>query len=315
LSGGLRPGLLQITGPSKHFKSAFTLLIASAYLQKYPEGAVLFYDSEFGTNESYFNSFDLPMDRCIHSPITNIEEFKHDLMFQLNGLNRGDKVIIIVDSIGNLASKKEVDDAIEGHSAADMTRAKALKSLGRMITPLLTLKDIPMVAINHVYKEIGGNPKYAKNIVGGGTGMYLASDNIWILGRRQSGKDDEGDIAGYDFVINIEKSRYAREKTQIPITVNFSEGLNKWSGLFDLAMSAGLIHSPSKAWYSVRGDFGGLSEDKKFRRGDIEVDDDFWKKAITHPAFIKFLEDSYKLGGSGRLLKWRQEEVEDDDTA
>jgi hypothetical protein len=145
--------------------------------------------------------------------------------------------------------------------------------------------------------------------------MYLASDNIWILGRRQSGKDDEGDIAGYDFVINIEKSRYAREKTQIPITVNFSEGLNKWSGLFDLAMSAGLIHSPSKAWYSVRGDFGGLSEDKKFRRGDIEVDDDFWKKAITHPAFIKFLEDSYKLGGSGRLLKWRQEEVEDDDTA
>ncbi len=36
-------------------------------------------------------------------------------------------VIIVVDSVGNLASKKEVDDALEGKSVADMTRAKQMK--------------------------------------------------------------------------------------------------------------------------------------------------------------------------------------------
>ena len=64
-------------------------------------------------------------------------------MSQLNDLERTDQVMIIVDSVGNLASKKEVDDALDGKSVADMTRAKQMKSLFRMITPHLTLKDIP----------------------------------------------------------------------------------------------------------------------------------------------------------------------------
>lgn len=165
LDGGLSPGILQIAGPSKHFKSAFTLLIASSYIRKYPEGIILFYDSEFGTPESYFDSFSIDKSKVVHTPVTNIEELKHDIMTQLENIERGDKVCIIIDSLGNLASKKEVDDAIEGKSAADMTRAKQLKSLGRMITPHLTLKDIPLIAVNHVYKEMGLFPK---DIVSGG---------------------------------------------------------------------------------------------------------------------------------------------------
>ena len=85
----------------------------------------------------------------------------------MNGLERGDHVMVIIDSVGNLASKKEVDDALEGKSVADMTRAKQMKSLFRMITPHLTIKDIPAVVINHTYKEIGLFPK---DIVSGGTG-------------------------------------------------------------------------------------------------------------------------------------------------
>ncbi|MEK9700023.1 MAG: hypothetical protein VW270_29860, partial [Candidatus Poseidoniales archaeon] len=86
----------------------------------------------------------------------------------------GDKVIIIIDSIGNLASKKEVEDALDGKSVADMSRAKQMKSLFRMVTPHLTMKDIPMVVVNHTYKEIGMFPK---DIVGGGTGSYYSADN------------------------------------------------------------------------------------------------------------------------------------------
>jgi hypothetical protein len=77
-------------------------------------------------------------------------------MAQLEGIVRGDKVIILIDSIGNLASKKEVEDALNEKGVADMTRAKQLKSLFRMATPYLTMKDIPMIGINHVYDTMSG---------------------------------------------------------------------------------------------------------------------------------------------------------------
>lgn len=165
LDGGFAPGFTMWAGPSKHFKTAFSLLMARSYLDKYPDSALLFYDSEFGTPQSYFESFGIDMDRVIHTPITNVEELKFDMMQQIDGIERGDKVIILIDSIGNLASKKEVEDALDAKSTVDMSRAKQLKSLFRMVTPHLMLKDIPLVAVNHTYKTM---ELYSKDVVGGG---------------------------------------------------------------------------------------------------------------------------------------------------
>ena len=166
VDGGITPGLTMLAGPSKHFKTGFALLLASSFLEKYPEdGIVLFYDSEFGTPQEYFNTFGIPFDKVIHTPITDIEELKFDIMTQLKEITRKDRVMIIIDSIGNLASKKEVEDALDQKSVADMSRAKQLKSLFRMVTPHLTLKDVPMAVINHTYKTM---EMYSKDVVGGG---------------------------------------------------------------------------------------------------------------------------------------------------
>ncbi len=145
LNGGLTPGLTVFAGPSKHFKTSFALLMAACYQRKYPESVVLFYDSEFGSPQSYFQTFGIDTSRVIHTPITDIEQLKHDIMTQLQSIDPKERVIIVVDSLGNLASKKEVEDAIEGKSVADMSRAKAVKSLFRMVTPHLRIKDIPML--------------------------------------------------------------------------------------------------------------------------------------------------------------------------
>ena len=132
LEGGLAPGLTVLAGPSKHFKSSFALKIASAYMKKYPEAVMLFYDSEFGSPQEYFQNFDIDTDRVLHTPITNVEELKFDLINQLEQIDRDDKVIVIIDSIGNVASKKELEDTLNEKSVADMSRAKALKGLFRM---------------------------------------------------------------------------------------------------------------------------------------------------------------------------------------
>jgi hypothetical protein len=165
IDGGLTPGLTVLAAPSKHFKTAFSLLMGSSFLKKYPDGIILFYDSEFGSPQSYFTSFDIPLDSVIHTPITDIEQFKFDIMKQLEAIERNDKVMIIVDSVGNLASKKEVEDALKENSASDMTRAKQLKSVFRMVTPHLTIKDIPMVVVNHIYMT---QEMYSKPVVSGG---------------------------------------------------------------------------------------------------------------------------------------------------
>jgi hypothetical protein len=68
LDGGLTPGLTMWAGPSKHFKTAFSLLMAKSYMDKYSESVLLFYDSEFGTPQSYFDTFGIDTERVIHTP-------------------------------------------------------------------------------------------------------------------------------------------------------------------------------------------------------------------------------------------------------
>ena len=155
LDGGFVPGLTLWAGPSKHFKSMFSLLMAKAYMDKYPDAVMVFYDCEFGTPLAYFDTLGLDKSRILHIPIMNMEEFKFDCIKQLENLERGDRVIFIIDSLGNMSSKKEMEDAIEGKSVQDMSRAKQMKSIFRMITPYLNRLDIPMVAVNHIYMEQG----------------------------------------------------------------------------------------------------------------------------------------------------------------
>src|SRR5210317_804909 len=171
LSGDIDGGLTVLAGPSKHFKTSFALLMGAAYLKQYEDAVMLFYDSEFGSPQSYFESFGIDTSRVLHTPITDVEQLKFDLVGQLENIERGDKVIVVIDSIGNLASKKELEDALNEKSVADMTRAKALKGLFRMVTPYLTMKNIPLLAVNHTYQEIGLFPKA---VVSGGTGIYYS---------------------------------------------------------------------------------------------------------------------------------------------
>ena len=297
LDGGLTPGITMWAGPSKHFKTAFSLLMAKSYLDKYPDAALLFYDSEFGTPQSYFDTFGIDTKRVVHTPLTDVEQLKFDIMQQLSNVERGDHLIIVIDSIGNLASKKEVDDAMEGKSTADMTRAKQMKSLFRMVTPHLNLKDIPLVVVNHTYMEIGLFPKA---IVGGGTGAMYSADNVYILGRQQEKEGTE--IVGYNFIINVEKSRYVKEKSKIPVSVTFDGGLSKWSGLLDVALESGHVIKPSNGWYQKVNKETGEIDEKKYRIKDTDSKD-FWLPILTSKSFYDHIKNKYSIGQGEVMMR------------
>ena len=284
IDGGLSSGLTVLAGPSKHFKTSFALMMASSYLKAHPDAVMLFYDSEFGSPQSYFDSFEVDTSRVLHTPVTNVEELKFDLVGQLESLEREDKVIVVIDSIGNLASKKELEDAINEKAVADMSRAKALKGLFRMITPYLTMKNVPILAVNHTYKEIGLFPK---DVVGGGTGIYYSADNIWIIGRQQDKKGTE--IQGYHFVINVEKSRYVKEKSKIPITVSWEGGIQNYSGLLDVALAGNFVTKPANGWYVANG------SEKKVRYDDT-LNKEFWDPIFKDTDFTEFIKKQYSIG-------------------
>jgi len=296
LDGGLTPGLTMWAGPSKHFKTAFSLLMAKSYMDKYEDAALLFYDSEFGTPQSYFDSFGIDTDRVLHTPLTDIEQLKFDVMKQLTELERGEHLIIVIDSIGNLASKKEVEDALSEKSVADMSRAKQVKSLFRMVTPHLSLKDIPMIVVNHTYMEIGMFPKA---IVGGGTGSYYSADNIFILGRQQEKEGTE--ITGYNFIINVEKSRYVKEKSKIPVSVSFDGGISKWSGLLDIALESKHVVKPSNGWYSKVNSETGEVEEKKYREKDTNTSE-FWTSILADQTFQEYVSSKYGVA-TGNIMQ------------
>jgi len=290
VDGGLSSGMIVLAGPSKHFKTSFALLMASAYLKKHKDAVMLFYDSEFGSPQAYFKQFDIDTARVLHTPIVNVEELKFDLIGQLENLDRKDNVIVVIDSIGNLASKKEMEDTINEKSVADMSRAKALKGLFRMTTPYLAMKNIPLLAVNHTYMEIGLFPKA---IVGGGTGIYYSADNIWIIGRRQNKTGTE--VTGYDFVVNIEKSRYVKEKSKIPVTVSWEGGVEKYSGLLEVALAAGYVAKPSNGWYCRADKETGEMMDPKCREKDT-LKAEFWEPIFAETDFKEFIQKQYTIG-------------------
>ena len=205
-------------------------------------------------------------------------------------MSREDDVIIVIDSIGNLASKKELEDTINEKSVADMSRAKALKGLFRMCTPYLAMKNIPMLAVNHTYKEIGLFPK---DIVGGGTGIYYSADTIWILGRRQEKQGTE--VVGYDFIINVEKSRYVKEKSKIPISVSWEGGVQQYSGLLDVALAGNYVAKPSNGWYCRVDTSTGELLDPKVRLKET-LNAEFWEPIFEFTDFKEFVTKQYKIG-------------------
>ena len=293
IDGGLGYGLTTIAGKSRHFKTGYLLLLMASFQKKHPNGVILFYDSEFGTPQSYFENYNIDISKVIHTPIMNIEELKFDIISQLEGIDDNDEVFIGIDSVGNLASKKEMEDAIAEKSALDMTRAKSLKGLYRIVTPYLSLKKVPMVQIMHTYDSMDLFPT---QILGGGQGAMLSSDTIFFIGKSQD-KDSEG-IQGYHFTITIEKSRFIKEKSKIPITVRYDAGIDKFSGLLELAIEGKYVEKSGNGFVRCHIDNDPKFYPKKSEQKDIGL---WWKEVLSNTDFKNFIESKYALDNRSML--------------
>ena len=122
----------------------------------------------------------------------------------------------------------------------------------------------------------------ANGVVTHNTGIYYSADNIYIIGRQQD--KDGKEVVGFNFIINIEKSRFTKEKTKIPVEFSLEDGISKYSGLLDMGLDSGLVTNPSKGWYQ----YGK----QKFRADDFgEVAEEL----LTSDEFKQWVTDKYSL--------------------
>lgn len=122
---------------------------------------IIYIDTEFSIELSELKDFgiDVSPEKFMLIRSNKVEDIKIMMAQFLSKLkeekmegNDIDEVIIFLDSIGQLASIKEIDDAIDGKNKTDMSRAKAIKSLFRIINSDLGFLNIPLICTNHTYQ-------------------------------------------------------------------------------------------------------------------------------------------------------------------
>lgn len=315
LDAGTRYGITTLAGRSKSFKTLFGLISAKAYLDAHPDAYMMFYDSEGGASSGYFESVGIDPDRVIVTRVMNIEELKFDMMEKLEAIKDSyeankeyERFVFLVDSIGNLASIKEVKDAQKGSDATDMgTRAKAIKAFFRIITPYFDMYEMHGIFINHVTSDVSG---MGRDTMTGGQGVMLSSNEVFIVGKRQI---KEGtNIIGWQFILNAEKSRDIRERAAIPFEVTYDGGMDRYSGLLDIGIASGFVLKPKQGWYTRKT----VEGDKNWRRKETSTAE-FWDPLLNDPEFKSAVADMYKLNGGNTLLQSRIDSmlVEDDPNA
>jgi RecA/RadA recombinase len=306
VNGGFTPGLTVISGESKTFKSMISLYCLKAYLDKYKDAIGILYDTEYGITLDSLRALGIDPSRILHVPVEHIEQLKFDFVKKLDEIKRGDKVFFLVDSIGQISSKKETDDAADEKSVADMTRAKSLRSLLRLITLQLVKKDLPCFMVNHVYMEIGA--MFAKTIIPGGTAVTYSSNTVFVITKSQ--EKDGTELTGWNFNIGVHKSRFVKEKSRLPIRVMYEEGIKKYSGILDLALESGEVIKPSNGWFQLVDKETGELIGQKTRAKDTETEA-FLGVVLKRASFQEWIKNKFKLGAMQGLHDAEEELAEE----
>lgn len=141
------------------------------------------------------------------------------------------KILLVLDSLGQMASNKEKEDLLKGDIKQDMTKAKALSSMFRSLNMDLGLLDIPFLVINQTYKTLDMFPK---EMLRGGNGLLYSASVIGFLSKSKlkTGNEDDMDLgsSGINVLFKTTKNRLAKPK-KIRFDISFVEGMNPYSGL------------------------------------------------------------------------------------
>lgn len=236
--GGVKGDAITVfAGPESSGKTFLSLNICRE-AQKSGYG-IIYIDTENSISRGDLKDWgiDSSLDKFILIKSNKVEDINFTLSQLLDDLkteklagNEIDKLMVVIDSLGQLATNKEKEDLIEGKLKADMTKAKSIGSLFRSITIDLGYLNIPMIVNNQTYQTMDFFPQ---EIMKGGKALYYSASNITFLGKAKlkTGEEDEHDLQG-GIVVTAKavKNRQSKPK-KVKFEINFTTGCNPYVGL------------------------------------------------------------------------------------
>jgi len=248
-----------IAGESSTGKTFFSLAVVKNFLDTYPDGYCLYFDTESAITKSLLNSRGIDINRTVVINVVTVEDFRSKAlkavdMYMKKKEDERKPCMFVLDSLGMHSTNKEIGDALAEKDSRDMTKAQLIKGAFRMLTLNLGKAKIPMLVTNHTYDSMS---LYGGKQMSGGSGLQYASSTIIYLSK--SKEKDGTEVVGNIIRAKTQKSRLSKENKDVEIRLFYNErGLDRYYGLLELGEIGGM-------WKNVGG------------RYEIEVDGEFKK--------------------------------------
>ena len=251
LGGSIHRGLpsnkiTAIAGESATGKTFFVLGMCKNFLDKNPDGGVIFFESESAVTKDIIEERGIDSSRMVIMPVTTVQEFRHQAITVLDRYIEQDPsdrkpLLLVLDSLGMLSTTKEMEDTQAGKETKDMTRAQIVKAAFRVLTLKLGKAKVPLIITNHTYDVVGS--MFPKKEMGGGSGLKYAASSIIYLSKRK--EKDGTEIIGNIIHCKNYKSRLTKENKVVDVRLTYDKGLDRHYGLLDLALKHNIFKQVS----------------------------------------------------------------------
>jgi len=251
LSGSIYGGVpnnkvTAFAGESATGKTFFVLGIVKQFLDANPEGGVIYFDTEAAVTKSMMESRGIDTKRVVVSEPDTIQKFRHTALQIIDKYtgqpeDKRKPMMMVLDSMGQLSSTKEMEDTAEGKETKDMTKAATIKATFRVLNLKLAKIGVPLLVTNHVYDVVGAYIPTKE--MAGGSGLKYTASTIVFLSKK---KDKDGtEVVGNIIKAKLVKSRLTKENSQVEVKLSYSSGLDRYYGLLDIAEKYGIIKKVS----------------------------------------------------------------------
>ena len=246
----------------------------------------IYYDSEGSIDVDFVKRLGIDTNSFRIENVNTIEEFAtlaaklNETVSELKKQGKvPPKIIVVLDSLGNLSSTKEKEDTTSGSGKRDMTKQQSIRRMFRVIGNDFAKNAIPFILNNHTYASIGSYIP-GQTISGGGGAMFNASIIFTLTKSKLTDKDSEDHVKkqgieatkiGIVVTVHPFKQRFARP-IKVQIHIPFYKKPNPYVGLekFVNWESCGIIRGKML----TSKEYGKLSaaEQKSCKQFTVNVD-------------------------------------------
>jgi len=251
LSGSLYGGvpnnkITAFAGESATGKTFFVMGVVKQFLNDNPAAAVFYFDTEAAVTKDMMKARGIDTSRVIISEPETIQKFRHTALQIIDNYSKTPEkerppMMMVLDSLGQLSTTKEVEDTAAGSETRDMTKAAVLKATFRVLNLKLAKVNVPLLVTNHVYDVVGSYIPMKE--MSGGSGLKYTASQIVFLGKKK--EKDGQEVIGNIIKVNMMKSRFTKENKKIEVLLTYDKGLDRYYGLLQLAEKYNIIKKVS----------------------------------------------------------------------